>query len=596
VKYKLSKTMISSFEGDIIPITLTGNEDISQADIKWSVENDCIVIRTFEGDNFGFTNGVLVTLVKEGSSKVYADLDSVRYSCDVSVRKRKQADPNGKFNFYFGDFHDHTTHEHNHERFAVRETELISEYLEKVHKDEKMDVMVISDHSDSSNKSAFFEGFTEEEKYRTDDLVIFPGAESEVTKIEEDRLGFTRKNSGEIVTINCDNFSGVRTWEDFYADLSTSYYGICILAHPQILGWDKNGIWNFSLHKNNTDTLKKLVKYIEIGNGTFRESNLINEYMYSVALDNGFFVSTTCSSDSHGPKWGYDVFPGKTIIMAPEKSREMFLDALLNRRAYACESGNIKLLVNVNGMIAPCTVEGCSKYDFHVDLSYFSEDASTVPTKCEVISNYGETVKVFENIDFSSFDFTIESDSAAYFYLRFIDDLGRRTFSPPVLTGKVLPKHSTSDLIPIPKDKFTASGDASAVINNDPCTPWYSDSETASIIIDMGEERSICAVGHYPYRFVMSEVLEKKLSITDIMKGFPHKYNVSVSVDGENYVQTAVGFTRVFGQEEVAVFPEISARYVKYEVTETVGKRCGCKDFADAHVCLGELTVFESKK
>ena len=86
-------------------------------------------------------------------------------------------------------------------------------------------------------------------------------------------------------------------------------------------------VWNFSLEKNNTPALRRMVKLVEVGNGGDRKSNLINEYVYSVALDNGFRVSTCCSSDSHGPVWGYGAFPGKTVLMAPEKSREAFLDA-----------------------------------------------------------------------------------------------------------------------------------------------------------------------------------------------------------------------------------------------------------------------------
>lgn len=430
MSYMLSKTKIVSYEGDIIPLVLSGG-DLTNENISWTVKGDCALIRTFEGDNFGFSNAVLISLLAEGCAQVSAQLGGKEYVCDVTVRKRRQADANGDFNFYVGDFHDHTTFEHNHEKFAVRETELISDYLTKVCDDERMDAMVISDHADSSNKTDFFKGFIEEEKFRSRGLVVFPGAESEVTKIEKDRLGYCRKNSGEIVTISCDNFAAVKTWEEFYNAMSTSPYGVCILAHPQIVGYDENGIWNFSLDKNNSDKLKNLVKFIEIGNGTFAECGIIHEHMYSVALDNGFFVSTTCSSDSHGPEWGYDAYAGKTIIMAPEKSREMFLDALLNRRVYACESGNIKLLARVNGCVLPCKVTGTKEYDFHVDISYFKDDADSIPTKCEVISNYGETIKTIENIDFSSFDFKIESSDAVYFYLRFIDKKGRRTFSPP---------------------------------------------------------------------------------------------------------------------------------------------------------------------
>lgn len=600
--YSLSKTEIHSFEGDIIPLLLLGGKDVSSKHINWSAQGDCILMRTFTGENSGFTNGVLITLLREGSAQVSAEIDGMVLSCSVAIRKRRQAAPNDDFHFYVGDFHDHTTTEHNHDRFAVRETGLVCDYLAQIHNDDKMDAMVITDHSDTTNRTDFFRGFVEEERFRSNGLVVFPGAESEVTKIETDRLGYGRKNSGEIVTLNCDNFSAAKTWEEFYDDMSSSPFGVCILAHPQIVGYDKNGIWNFSLEKNNTDQLKGLVKFIEIGNGVQSySSNTINEHIYSVALDNGFFVSTTCSSDCHGPEWGYDVFPGKTIIMAPEKSREMFLDALLNRRAYACESGNIKLLVKVNGSTAPCTVRNVSEYNFHVDLSYFCEDADSVPAKCEVISNYGNVIKVIENTDFSAFDFKVDSAEAVYFYLRFIDQKGRRTFSPPVLTGRKLRNPEMANLKAVSKEKFRAldafdESDVGQLLNNDPMIPWYSRENHASVVIDMGEVRKISAFGHYPYRFTMEDIVANNWKAVDILKCYPHKYTVSVSIDGQHYEQVAEGQIRVFGAEEVIRFPETDARYVKFDVAETVGSRCGNKEFANAPVCLGELTVFENER
>ena len=170
---------------------------------------------------------------------------------------------------------------------------------------------------------------------------------------------------------------------------------------------------SFCFYKNNTPEMLRLMRGVEMGDGSERQQNLIHEYAYSAALDYGFRVSTTCSSDSHGaksadptgPKWGYKRFPGKTIIMAKEKSREAFIDALRHNRFYGCESGNIKLRYTVNGKTAPCDLDMTDSYSFHVELSYFKDDETTKPTNCRVISDGGEVLLEFNNIDFSSFDF-----------------------------------------------------------------------------------------------------------------------------------------------------------------------------------------------
>ena len=176
-----------------------------------------------------------------------------------------------------------------------------------------------------------------------DELVVFPGCECDVTVMEDDRYGIPIKRSGEIVCINSDDYEECTSWEEFYDAVAKKPYPICVLAHPQIVGFSKKGLWDFKLSENNTETMKHAVKLIEMGDGSNRQSNQIHELSYSVALDNGFKVSTTCSSDSHGPKWGFDVFPGKTMIMAKAKTKADFHDALMNRRVYASESGSVMI-------------------------------------------------------------------------------------------------------------------------------------------------------------------------------------------------------------------------------------------------------------
>ena len=83
----------------------------------------------------------------------------------------------------------------------------------------------------------------------------------------------------------------------FHGDVVVSEpFVVCTLAHPQIVGFSVPCVWDFSLGKNNSETMKRAVKLIETGDGSNRQLNLINEFAYSVALDNGFKVSTTCST------------------------------------------------------------------------------------------------------------------------------------------------------------------------------------------------------------------------------------------------------------------------------------------------------------
>ncbi|MBO5220940.1 MAG: discoidin domain-containing protein [Clostridia bacterium] len=593
----LSKTEISSFRGNVIPLQLISDTDLSKADIRWSCDGDILSIHTFSGEEEEcFNDGILLTLKDIGTTTVTAQYESNTYSCTVTVREGKKAEKGDKMQFFAGDFHDHTSELHKHELFAAREKDFPIDYLNKQKEDGRLDFAVISDHAIVTNRKDFFRGFTDLELAEPMSTVIFPGSESEVTFIEADRFGRNHKNAGEIVCVNANNFNFSRSWEPFWEAFSDAPYAVCVLAHPQVVGWDKNGIWNFQLHKNNTPLMKQLIKGVEMGQGN--AGCMLYEHIYSVALDCGFKVSTTCSSDCHGPNWGYDAWPGKTVIMAPEKSGEMFLDALWNRRFYATESGNVKLWYTVNDAIAGETLPITNNYKFRIELDYFKEDPTTVPVTCQVISDRGLVVKTVTPKEFS--DFTVISSTARYFYLRLVDEKGRKTWSAPVWTGREADSTTLPDLIPLDKENITATDQVSGtkiplLLNNNPGEWWDSDHPTAEIILDLNKVQKVSAVGHCPPHIVMSDFQTKGINGTDMFARFADEYEISVSTDGEHYTFCADGRIRVHGGEVVIPFPEAEARYIKFTVKSTVGKTCGYKAYENANLSMGELTVFTLK-
>ena len=593
---RLSKTAMESFCGDVLPLYLISDADLSHRDIRWSVDRDCVGVRSFAGDeSTAVAHCALLTFRKPGSAVVTAELDGKQYHCRVSVGERKSAGSDDELQYFVGDMHDHTTMTHDPAAFAEKNCEFPIDMIEQIKQEGILDFSVISDHSDVTNARDFFRGFTDTEAAQPMELVMFPGSESEVTVIEDDRLGLPHKNSGEIVCLNADNFVSAHTWQEFYDALATSSHAVCILAHPQVVGWDKNGIWDFCLHKNNTPRLRELVKGVELGNGGDRGSNSLHEYMYSVALDNGFRVSCTCASDSHGPVWGAKAMPGRTVIMAGEKSREAFLDALLNCRFYACESGNLKVHYSVNGQTAPADLKLTERYDFSVETSQFHEDPDSVPVKCQVISDFGEMLMTVENADFRSFAFTVESGSARYFYLRFVDALGRKTWTMPVWTGRECTAAPEEEMTPICSDGFvvTESGcDAAVLMNGDPSCYWSSGKETADLVIDMRKVQRVCGLGHYAPRLMMRRLKEAGLEIHQVVTHFANAYRLSVSSDGADYTPVASGIFRRFGSEEVIRFPVCDARYIRLQVLSTTGKACELPQYADFDVHIGELTVF----
>ena len=608
----LSKTKISSFQGDVLPLFLICDTSPLQGEISFYTDNeDVVILRTFKGtDPQSMAHAALLTLVGTGKAAVHVNYRGERFTCEVHVREMQRAKAGEPLQYFSGDFHDHTSKIHNHEEFAARREGFVIDYLNHQKKDGRLDFAVISDHAITTNDRDFFAGFTGVEEISPSPVEIFPGAECEVTVVEKDRFGLPYKNAGEIVTVNSAAYVNASSWEEYFREMAQSPFAFCVLAHPFISGHSTKGCWNFSLDRNNSPAFRRLVGGIEMGDGGIRSSNGIHEYQYSLALDQGFRVSVTCASDSHGPYWGYDHFVGKTVIMAREKSKEAFLDALFAKRFYATESGNVKLFYTVNGLPAASTLPLTDTYRFHVSATTFREDPDTRPTALRVISDYGKTVAEFENVDFSDFDFELHSDTARYFYLRFTDARGQRTWSAPVWTSREIDP-PPRPLAPIPKAGFTVteleSGkDASVLVNNDPYATWESERETATFLIDMKKEYTLSALGHYtPYtdRSKLSEhpVISQKIlasfgqdkfpEVATAVSRFASRYEILTSTDGIHFESCDKGQIRCFSGEEILRFPARKARFVKFRVLSLTGREWR-PYFDDLTLHVAELSLF----
>lgn len=598
---RLSADHIESFCGNVVPLRLLGGQAFGKEAVTWRCEGEAVQLTAFAD----FTDGVLLTLLTPGSALVTAILEGREYRCAVSVREMKHAASGTQLQYFIGDFHDHTCKKHKVEEFQAKESDYPADIIRKIRDEGKLDFCVISDHACLLNDREYYRGYADMEDAGPMELVVFPGCEAEITPLETDRYGIVHKNAGEIVTVNACNYSAVDTWEDFFRDFSCSPFAVSCFAHPQTVGSSTKGMWNFCLEKNNGPRLRQMVRLVEMGNGTPLRANLINEYVYSTALDNGFRLSPACNSDCHGPHWGYDAFPGKTVIMAPERSREAFLDAISHNRVYATESGNVKLYWSVCGMAAPADLPLTARYDFHVELSSFHEDPTTVPVKCQVISDYGICLRTVENFDASGFDFTVESDTARYFYLRLVDGQGRRTWSCPVWTGRT-PDEKTEDmLVPLEKSGFTAveeltGSNASGVVNDDPEKPWFSDGTACSILIDMGKTQQIAGLGHYPRLLELGQMqredMDQSHAIAFEQARFPYAYRISTSLDGKDFAPRASGVFRIFGGETVVPFEAHAARFVRVEILSAVGRNSEQAAYRDSDIAIGELTVYKHRE
>ena len=599
----LSQTRISTFQGNVLPLQLLGGEKYGKEKITWSTDDKKVVQITEFRKNIPtggmFTDGVLLTFLEPGVATVTAKYGRKCYSCDVRVREMRHADPETEKQYYVGDMHDHSWDNHKLAEFSARPPESypINHYIPQISADGKLDFAVVSDHADIMDAKEYFRGYADAEQAEGN-VVFFPGTESQVTQREEDRYGTVHMHGGEILIFNAEQVCESRSWEGLFQKLKNSPFAFCGYPHPQIVGISVPGIWDFHFGENNDERFQKLFRFVEMGDGSSRSSNILNEYTYSVALDAGLRVSPTCSSDGHNPKkWGYNGFPGKTVIMATEKSKEAFMDAIMHNRMYATSTGNVKVHYTVNGKTAPTTLSDEAVYRFDVSLDYFrTGEPDTHIQKCRVITDKGVTLLELENMG-DRFRFTLSAPDSHYFYLCLLDSENRKTWSCPVWTGKPFQKKKQPPITPIEKTGITVfdriSGQAApAVINEDPQKLWSSGYTTADLVFDLGQKQTVTALSHYPFwvdRFVVAQKGTSGL----VLGEFPSEFRISVSDDGEHFRRVASGIFRIFGSEETIRFEKTKARFLRLELLSTVGKAWGRDGLTEVPLTVGEITLWK---
>ena len=137
-------------------------------------------------------------------------------------------------------------------------------------------------------------------------------------------------------------------------------------------------------------------------------------------------------------------------------------------------------------------------------------------------------------------------------------------------------------------------GSGDVVINGDPFTSYHSDKQTASILIDMKEERRISALGLFaPYVLRTNEKIGDHYKLTEAVESIPADVAIYTSKDGKVFEKQADAYCRIFADENIIRFAPTDARYVRFDVLSTVGRYSGKPKYADAKAAIGNLALFE---
>ena len=219
----------------------------------------------------------------------------------------------------------------------------------------------------------------------------------------------------------------------YYAKIAQSPASISQLNHPGTTFGDFD---DFDFYTPEADAVVDLV---EVGNGegAVRSSGYFPSYdYYTRALDKGWHVAPSNNQDNHKGNW-ITANDARTVILAPELSRDALYDAIRQKRVYATEDKNLDIMYKVNDQIMGSSLDNPTTLNFSVSVK--DPDASDTISKISIIVDGGvvATEKTFDG-NSANWDFTLPPQYN-YYYVRIVEGDKDIAVTAPVWTGEIVP-------------------------------------------------------------------------------------------------------------------------------------------------------------
>ncbi|ABV34039.1 MULTISPECIES: CehA/McbA family metallohydrolase [Pseudothermotoga] len=166
------------------------------------------------------------------------------------------------------------------------------------------------------------------------------------------------------------NVYGTTDWTDRNeSDLKNLYKWI--VSHRALAQFNHPGVTYGNFYDFEYDLeADKYINLIEVGNGNTSRRTITKE-MYSnyiLALNKGWHVGATANQDNHRPNWG-SANDTRTAILADALTYNSIMEALKQRRTYATEDKNAKILFKCNDFWMGSILKDATQLNFEIKLS-----------------------------------------------------------------------------------------------------------------------------------------------------------------------------------------------------------------------------------
>lgn len=333
---------------------------------------------------------------------------------------------NIKYNFYYGIPHTHTSYSDGQGRPI--------DALEYA-RGKNLNFLFISDHSNFLDgvKRKNFEYDKQMKQYSEKDNSQWFNTRKDVELVNTKYENFVALRGfemrwfagGHISILNSENYLNGRKQHLNLNKLSSWLLSqnnvIAVINHP---GRSFRPI-EYDLEMN------RVLKLIEVGNGSFPRNYIRCESYYYKLLDLGWHLGAINGQDNHTNNWGDD--DNLTVILAETLSKDTIIDAMRNMRTYSTETRSLRLVFKANnfwmGSILSTNIGSLISFEI------IAADNSVPIEKIQLISNEGKIVneRKYDNANIATWKpCLIVNNKESWYVVKVIHSNGKWGISSPI--------------------------------------------------------------------------------------------------------------------------------------------------------------------
>lgn len=331
-----------------------------------------------------------------------------------------------EYNFYFGQLHSHTNYS---------DGQGTPDDAYKWARDTaQADFFAITDHSNSFDNDLDWTKSVEWQNLHT--IADQYNKDGEFVAIAGFEMTWSGSTGGwgHINTFNTEWFESRNNQSmdlpAYYNKISQYPDSISQLNHP---GTTFGDFADFGYYSPAVDNV---VHLIEVGNGEgpVRGSGYFPSYeYYTRALDKGWHLAPSNNQDNHKANW-VTANTARTVILAPQLTRNDIYDAIRKMRVYATEDENLRIMYKVNGRVMGSFLDNPDELAISIEIA--DPDSTDQIGKVSIITSGGQVVaeKNFA-ANTAEWDLTLDAQHP-YYYVR-VDQADKDiAVTAPVWTGQ----------------------------------------------------------------------------------------------------------------------------------------------------------------